>query len=95
MHQLRSDSPLSSELDDSSPSKHLALEGSKENQSPLETSSADLMQTSLNVKHCNSFNSDILESNKSENNNCDTSNENAVARIDKHHSADSDILGMC
>lgn len=98
VHQLRSDTSPLSEFEESA-AKRLALEGSSKNNSDdnnisADASPAEQMKTSLNVKHCNSFNSDILETNKSENNCDNTINEAAISKIEKHLSADSDILGM-
>lgn len=95
VHQLRAESPSSTELEETS-SKQLALEdtkgSSRDSDTSKDVSPVDLMQTSLNVKHCNSFNSDILEP-KSENY-CDTnSKEVTVGRIEKHLSAGSEVLG--
>lgn len=98
VHQLRSDTPPPSELEESA-ARRLALEGSSKNASDDNNASGDAspveqMKTSLNVKHCNSFNSDILETNKSESNCDNIINEAAISKIEKHLSADSDILGM-
>lgn len=89
VHQLKGDSSPFNELDESA-SKRLALEGSpkdtSEDNTSADVSPANLMQTSLNVKHCNSFNSDVLESTK-----CDK--DTAISRIEKRLSADSEALG--
>lgn len=97
VHQLKGDT---SSLNDFNEIKQLALEESpKEGIASEENTSADasptnLLQTSLNIKHCNSFNSDVLEPGKSEND-CDSNTkETALTRIEKHLSADSEVLGM-
>lgn len=95
VHQLKGDS---SSLNDFEETKQLALEESpkedvSENNTSADVSPTNLLQTSLNVKHCNSFNSDVLEPSKSEND-CDSSaKETALTRIEKHRSADSEVLG--
>lgn len=95
VHQLKGDpSPLS----DFERSNQLALEQSPKEEVPEVNTSTDvsptnLLQTSLNIKHCNSFNSDVLDHSKSEND-CDNSTkETALTRIEKHRSADSEVLG--
>lgn len=97
VHQLRSEAPPLSEPENSA-FKCLALEGSPsdDNNTSVDASPVDLMKASLNVKHCNSFNSDILETSKSDSsNNCDNDNikingETAISRIENKHSSVDD-----
>lgn len=95
VHQLKGDC---SSLNDYEETKQLALEESpreeaSENNTSADISPTNLLQTSLNIKHCNSFNSDVLEPSKSEND-CDSNaKETALTRIEKHRSADSEVLG--
>lgn len=95
VHQLKGDS---SSVNDFQETKQLALEESpkedaSENNTSADISPINLLQTSLNIKHCNSFNSDVLEPSKSEND-CDSNSKGtALTRIEKHRSADSEVLG--
>lgn len=92
VHQLRGDSaPTTPELENYRHQWSIEDEKQIEDEQLAEEASAvTLMQTSLNVKHCNSFNSGVLEvSPNSEN--CDS---NIVSNIDKRLSADTaSILG--
>lgn len=97
MHQLRDSTASLSEADDLPQIKHLALEDS-EKKSDEDNTSADaspttLMKSSLTFKHCNSFNSEILDKVSSEGQGDCSGNERIVSRVEKHRSADSDILG--
>lgn len=96
VHQLKGDT---SSLNDFEETKQLALEETpreevaSENNTSADVSPTNLLQTSLNIKHCNSFNSDVLEPSKFEND-CDSNTkETALSRIEKHLSADSEVLG--
>lgn len=96
VHQLKGDTSSLNDFDDT---KQLALEESpkegiaSEDNTSADVSPTNLLQTSLNIKHCNSFNSDVLETNKSENDCDSTANETALTRIERHRSADSEVLG--
>ncbi|KAK9727951.1 hypothetical protein QE152_g18903 [Popillia japonica] len=103
MHQLRSDTTTSlSETDNSPSSNHqLALEESgkeskgqqfEENSTSADASPSNLMRTSLAFKHCNSFNSEVLDSTTSNDSSNDSTNEKVVSRIEKHLSTGSEIL---
>lgn len=96
VHQLKGDT---SSLNDFEDTKQLALEESpkegiaSEGNTSNDVSPTNLLQTSLNIKHCNSFNSDILEPGKSTNDCDNNTKETAISRIEKHRSADSEVLG--
>ncbi|KAI4461092.1 nck-associated protein 5 [Holotrichia oblita] len=103
MHQLRSDTTTSlSETENSPSSNHqLALEESgkenkrqpfEENSTSADASPSNLMRTSLAFKHCNSFNSEVLDSTTSNDSSNDSTNEKVVSRIEKHLSTGSEIL---
>ncbi|VEN47600.1 unnamed protein product [Callosobruchus maculatus] len=64
-----------------------SIEPTKDNnKESIESSPTALMQSSLNVKHCNSFNSDVLE----EHANCENcDSKGIVSNIDKRLSADT------
>lgn len=98
VHQLR-DSPSYSDNTDLIPSRHLALEDSNkksdEDNTSADASPTNLMKTSLTFKHCNSFNSEILDrlSYDSQNECLVNGNDKIVSNVHNHLSADSDILG--
>lgn len=98
VHQLRNDSSPGSPKALESFSSQWALEEERHNDNNLSkevskdatSPSANLLQTSLNVKHCNSFNSEVLE-NSPLSDNCDNS---LVSTAEKRLSADmTRILG--
>lgn len=103
MHQLRGDSTTSlPDTTDNSPSNHqLALEDSSKetkensegNSTSADASPSNLMRTSLAFKHCNSFNSEVLDSGTPNESPNDSTGERIVSRIEKHLSTGSDILG--
>ncbi|KAJ8950256.1 hypothetical protein NQ314_007961 [Rhamnusium bicolor] len=88
VHQLRGDSP-GTPTDLENLSKQWTLD--EERQKDTRETSTDalspipLLQTSLNVKHCNSFNSEVLEESPSSEN----YDNNVVSNIDKRLSADN------
>lgn len=91
VHQLRGESPSISDVDHLL-SKQLALEDSaketsEDNNTSADVSPTNLMRSSLILKHCNSFNSEILEQHDS------PTNDKVVSKIEKRLSADSKILG--
>lgn len=93
VHQLR-DSPPSYSESEQTPCKHLALEDSiklsETDNTSADISPTNLLKTSLTVKHCNSFNSDIFG-------NLDNVNEvetnRIISKVEKHRSAGSEIIG--
>lgn len=96
VHQLRGgESSRFSEIDQII-SKQLALEDStKEISEGDDNTSADVSPTnltrnSLTLKHCNSFNSDILDN---VNEQLSPSNDRVVSKIEKRLSADSKLIG--
>lgn len=98
VHQLRGgESSTYSDIDQII-TKQLALEGSTKENSDEDNTSADvspinLTRNSLTLKHCNSFNSEILEDNVNEDNNSPT--ERVISKIEKRLSADSKLIGKC
>nr|CAH7733386.1 unnamed protein product [Callosobruchus chinensis] len=83
VHQLRGEA--TPDLDSYKAS--WSIEPTKDNnKESIESSPTALMQSSLNVKHCNSFNSDVLE----EHANCENcDSKSIVSNIDKRLSADT------
>nr|CAI5834462.1 unnamed protein product [Callosobruchus analis] len=83
VHQLRGEA--TPDLDSYKAS--WSIEPTKDNKKEsIESSPTALMQSSLNVKHCNSFNSDVLE----EHANCENcDSKGIVSNIDKRLSADT------
>lgn len=92
VHQLRNDSSPGSPRALENFSSQWALEEERHNDNNLNqdiskdatSPSANLLQTSLNVKHCNSFNSEVLD-NSPLSDNCDNS---LVSTGEKRLSAD-------
>ncbi|XP_031352012.1 uncharacterized protein LOC116177237 isoform X3 [Photinus pyralis] len=93
VHQLRGDSMSASDLDLSA-SNHLALEDSSkiEDNTSADVSPTNLMKTSLTVKHCNSFNSDVLDNSSSESHTETITNFKILTKTEKHLSADSNLI---
>lgn len=91
VHQLRSDSP-DSPADLDAFSKQCFLDDKRQRKISDGSMDATSPQTGLNIKHCNSFNSEVLEESPAVEN-CDN---DAVSEIDKRLSADTaNILGNC
>lgn len=94
VHQLRGEAPntptdLENVVSKQSPSEEEKQKDNKDT-SANASSPAPLMQASLNIKHYNSFNSEVLEESPSSEN-CDNK---VVSNIDKRLSADTaNILG--
>ncbi|KAJ8917811.1 hypothetical protein NQ315_010720, partial [Exocentrus adspersus] len=89
VHQLRGESPTTpADLEHVSKQWSLEPEKQKDNNetSTNASSPSTLMQTSLNIKHYNSFNSEVLEESPN-NDNCD--NNKVVSNVDKRLSADT------
>ncbi|CAH1112727.1 unnamed protein product, partial [Psylliodes chrysocephalus] len=84
VHQLRSDSP-DSPADLDAFSKQCFLDDKRQRKISDGSMDATSPQTGLNIKHCNSFNSEVLEESPAVEN-CDN---DAVSEIDKRLSADT------
>lgn len=95
VHQLRGESPNTpTDLENLSKQSLSEEEKQKDNKdtSANASSPTPLTQTSLNIKHYNSFNSEVLEESPNSEN-CDNK---VVSNIDKRLSADTaNILGKC
>lgn len=95
VHQLRGEGSSISDFDLSS--HHLALEDSSKatenDNTSADVSPINVMKSSLNIKHCNSFNSDVLENSSSESQTDTVTNEKVLSRAEKHLSADSKLIG--
>lgn len=96
VHQLRDSSPSQSEAEESQ-TKQLELEdstnkidGDDDDNTSADASPSTLIQSTLTVKHCNSFNSEILDK---ENQSDNLGNEKSISKLEKHKSADADIFG--
>lgn len=98
VHQLRGgeSSTYSDIVEQMVTKQQLALEDSTKGNSEEDNTSADvspinLTRNSLTLKHCNSFNSEILEDNVNVDNNSPT--ERVISKIEKRLSADSKLIG--
>ncbi|KAF5292629.1 hypothetical protein FQA39_LY13962 [Lamprigera yunnana] len=96
VHQLRNDAASLSDLDVSTPN-HLALEDSCSKDTVEDNTSADispsnLMKTSFTVKHCNSFNSEVLDNSSSESQTETVTDLKILTKTEKHLSADSRLI---
>lgn len=91
VHQLRGESPNNAVNLENSPNQWIDEERQKDNKdASANTPSPPLLQTSLNIKHYNSFNSEVFEESPNSEN-CDNK---IVSNIDKRLSADTaNILG--